>query len=241
MPNYFTQRGYLRPMRYQTAGSIMAGHLAIENGWAINLGGGFHHCCSYRGGGFCPYADITLVVKSVQQQQQEEEEIEIVSSKRMKKKVMIIDLDAHQGNGHERDFLNDSSVYIMDMYNYQIYPKDVKAKAAIRCGEELNPFTKDTEYLTKLKRNLIKSLLEFQPDFVVYNAGTDILVGDPLGLLSITPDGVIARDEFVFRTIRNANIPIVMLLSGGYLRTSARVIADSILNLNDKQLLINRF
>ena len=79
-----------------------------------------------------------------------------------------------------------------------------------------------------------KALEEFTPNLIIYNAGTDVLKGDPLGMLSISPVGVIARDEYVFEMARSQNIPIVMLLSGGYLRHSARVIADSILNLKEK-------
>lgn len=138
-PNCCVQRGYLRPMRFQTAGSIMAGKLALEYGWAINLGGGFHHCCSYKGGGFCPYADITLLIQR------------IFAEERHIENIMIVDLDAHQGNGHERDFMNNSFVYIMDMYNFRIYPKDQEAKLAIRYAVELQPRTKNRDYLRKLK------------------------------------------------------------------------------------------
>uniref|UniRef100_A0A1B0AHJ5 Histone deacetylase 11 n=1 Tax=Glossina pallidipes TaxID=7398 RepID=A0A1B0AHJ5_GLOPL len=228
VPNCFVQCGYLKPMRFQTAGSILAGKLALDHGWAINLGGGFHHCCSYRGGGFCAYADITLLI---QRTFAEESYI---------KKIMIIDLDAHQGNGHERDFLNNSNVYIMDMYNAYIYPKDEPAKLAIDCGVELLPRTEDAEYLRYLKRGLQFALNEFRPQLVVYNAGTDVLLGDPLGALSITPEGVIERDRFVFSTCRSQKIPIVMLLSGGYLKSSAKVIAESIINLKHQDLLTLR-
>ena len=84
---------------------------------------------------------------------------------------------------------------------------------------------------------LSQSIAEFEPNFIIYNAGTDILKGDPLGLLDITPEGVVERDEFVFRSALERSIPLVMLLSGGYLRSSARVIANSIVNLRDKALL----
>lgn len=230
VPNSIVQRGYLRPMRFQTAGSILAGKLALHEGWAINLGGGFHHCCSYKGGGFCPYADITLLIKRIQS---EEKEYNIT-------KIMIIDLDAHQGNGHERDFMNDSQIYILDMYNASIYPKDHHAKLAIKCAVELPIRTKDSYYLKKLKQSLTKALNDCTPDLIVYNAGTDVLENDPLGLLSITPSGVIQRDEMVFHTAITKKIPIVMLLSGGYLRSSAKVIADSIMNLKAKGLLTTK-
>lgn len=94
----------------------------------------------------------------------------------------------------------------------------------------------------KIKNShLTSSIEEFHPEYIVFNAGSDILAGDPLGLLSISPEGVIQRDEIVFRAAIERNIPIVMLLSGGYLRSSAQVIANSIINLNDKGLLNIRF
>lgn len=88
---------------------------------------------------------------------------------------MIIDLDAHQGNGHERDFLNNKNVFILDMYNYRIYPKDNPAKLAIRYAVELRPYTEDKEYISKLKKGLSYSFEQFKPDFIVYNAGINNL------------------------------------------------------------------
>jgi histone deacetylase 11 len=84
--------------------------------------------------------------------------------------------------------MNDERVFIMDMYNRQIYPRDYQAKNAIRCKIELEHNTNDKTYLRLLHLNLEKCLNEFQPDFIVYNAGTDILQGDPLGNLDITPE-----------------------------------------------------
>ncbi|XP_009198438.2 histone deacetylase 11 isoform X3 [Papio anubis] len=198
---------------------LKAGKLAVERGWAINVGGGFHHCSSDRGGGFCAYADITLAIKFLF------ERVEGIS------RATIIDLDAHQGNGHERDFMDDKRVYIMDVYNRHIYPGDRFAKQAIRRKVELEWGTEDDEYLDKVGRNIEKSLQEHLPDVVVYNAGTDILEGDRLGGLSISPAGIVKRDELVFRMVRGRHVPILMVTSGGYQKRTARIIADSILNL----------
>ncbi|XP_018880136.1 histone deacetylase 11 isoform X6 [Gorilla gorilla gorilla] len=146
-------------------------------------------------------------------------------------RATIIDLDAHQGNGHERDFMDDKRVYIMDVYNRHIYPGDRFAKQAIRRKVELEWGTEDDEYLDKVERNIKKSLQEHLPDVVVYNAGTDILEGDRLGGLSISPAGIVKRDELVFRMVRGRRVPILMVTSGGYQKRTARIIADSILNL----------
>lgn len=226
VPNFFVQRFYLRPMRFQTKGTVTAGLLALERGWAINIGGGFHHCSRDRGGGFCPYADISLLVRHL---------FEFKSDR--VKKVMIVDLDAHQGNGHERDFTNEDRVFIMDVYNKDIYPKDAAAKSAVRCKVELHSFTEDDEYLDVVERNLESSLQRFHPDLLVYNAGTDILNGDFLGRLSISPKGIIRRDEIVFIKANERRVPIVMLTSGGYLKETCHIIADSIINLYNLELI----
>ncbi|KAF4803901.1 Histone deacetylase 11 [Turdus rufiventris] len=225
LPNFVVQRKVLKPLRTQTGGTIMAGKLAVDRGWAINVGGGFHHCSSDKGGGFCAYADITLAIKFLF------ERVQGVS------RATIIDLDAHQGNGHERDFMDDPRVYIMDAYNRYIYPGDGFAKRAIKRKVELEWGTEDTEYLQKVHTHVEGALNEFKPDIVVYNAGTDILDGDPLGGLAISPQGIVKRDELVFRAARSRGVPVLMVTSGGYQKRTARIIADSILNLHSLGLL----
>lgn len=225
LPNFLVQRKVLKPLRTQTGGTIMAGKLAVERGWAINVGGGFHHCSGDRGGGFCAYADITLAIKFLF------ERVDGIS------RATIIDLDAHQGNGHERDFLEDQRVFIMDMYNRHIYPRDGYAKKAIKRKVELDWGTEDSEYLQKVEHHCEGALNEIRPDIIVYNAGTDILDGDPLGGLSISPHGIVKRDELVFRAARRRGIPILMVTSGGYQKKTARIIADSILNLHQQGLI----
>lgn len=224
VPNYFVQKCYLKPMRYHVGGTLEAGFLALRRGWSINIGGGFHHASESKGGGFCAYADISLLVKLLFQSKS-------IST------AMIVDLDAHQGNGYEKDFINETRIFIMDVYNKRIYPRDEKAKEAIRCRIELAPYTEDNHYLEKIEAGLERSLRSFCPDIMIYNAGTDVLLNDPLGLLAISPQGIIRRDELVFMKARERRVPIVMLTSGGYLKQTARIIADSILNLADLGLI----
>uniref|UniRef100_A0A8C6G1D7 Histone deacetylase 11 n=1 Tax=Moschus moschiferus TaxID=68415 RepID=A0A8C6G1D7_MOSMO len=104
-------------------------------------------------------------------------------------------------------------------------------KEAIRRKVELEWGTEDGEYLQKVERNLGRALQEYRPDVVVYNAGTDVLEGDRLGGLAISAQGVVKRDELVFRIVRGHQLPILMVTSGGYQKRTARIIADSILNL----------
>jgi histone deacetylase 11 len=218
-PNNLSREVILYPMMVQAGGSLLAGLAALEHGWAINLGGGFHHASQANGEGFCALADISLIVKELRR----EGKI---------KKAMIVDLDAHQGNGYERDFTGDKNVYILDMYNHEVFPHDDAAKRAISLKVELPAFTADAAYLAQEKEALHTALNAFHPDIIVYVAGTDSLAGDKLGALSISPDGIVKRDEMVFQAAFGRKIPIVMLLAGGYQKSDAPVIARSILNLN---------
>ena len=90
-----------------------------------------------------------------------------------------------------------------------------------------------------LQSSLTLSFDEFTPDVLYYNAGTDCMAGDPLGRMDLSPQGIITRDEIVFKECLNRNIPIVMVLSGGYQKTNGPCIADSITNLNSKLNIFN--
>ncbi|XP_021739027.1 histone deacetylase 2-like isoform X2 [Chenopodium quinoa] len=201
LPNCIIQRKILYPFRKQVGGSVLAAKLAKERGWAINVGGGFHHCSADEGGGFCAYADISLC-------------IHFAFVRLNISRVMIIDLDAHQGNGHEVDFSNDKRVYILDMYNSEVYPLDLVSRRYINQNIEIPSGTITDVYLKKLDEALEVAKQKFDPELVVYNAGTDILDRDPLGCLKISPEGIIKRDEKVFAFAREKGIPILMLTSG---------------------------
>ncbi|MBN3272260.1 HDA11 deacetylase, partial [Polyodon spathula] len=155
--------------------------LAIDRGWAINVGGGFHHCSSDKGGGFCAYADITLAIKFLF------ERVEGVS------KATIIDLDAHQ-------WLNIFSIYLKSK------------EAAISFMERFSVV--HFLILPKCKQHLAFTRSKITFSFV------------PLG-------GVIKRDEILFKAARRRKIPILMVTSGGYQKRTARIIADSIINLHN--------
>jgi histone deacetylase 11 len=218
-PWQVTHKQVLSPMLYATGGTLMASKAAIQKGWAINLGGGYHHASNDQGSGFCVYADITMSIKT------------ILKTEYNIKKVLYIDLDVHQGNGPERDFLGDDRVLIMDVYNRYIFPGDTEAKKAIDMELALGYDKQDSEYLPIIEKNLEKLLDEKKIDFIFYNAGTDIMSGDPLGAWDISDQGVIKRDEIVFKAAKKRGIPIVMVLSGGYQKKNAKVIADSIENI----------
>ena len=221
----------LKPFKYQTGGSVLAGKLAMERGWAINLGGGFHHAHRETGAGFCFYADVTLTVNFL-----------LAHYPERVRKVMIIDLDAHQGNGVARDFAKRDDVYILDIFNQWAYPFfDQEAfYGAVKSGRGITNASRDDFsdrlYLRYVKENLEYSLTNFNPDFVIYIAGTALLKYDVIGgNMNISKDGIIKRDEIVFkRIVQEEKIPIAMLMAGGL---NESVFAQSILNLNRKGLI----
>ena len=125
--------------------------------------------------------------------------------------------------------------YIIDAYNHGIYPGDDVAIPAISDNIRVHRSTTDPEYLHMVKKSLKKAFEEFKPEFVIYNAGTDCMRGDPLGALKISEKGIVDRDELVFRhAYETYKVPILMVLSGGYQMSNAPVIADSIRNLCEK-------
>lgn len=216
-------KSLLEPMRLATMGTVIAGRYALQCGIAINLSGGYHHASQARAEGFCFYSDIAVAIQKLRQ-----DNFLIRDDK-----VLIIDLDAHQGNGLERIFKEDDSIYFFDMYNKDIYPNDRQAKNRINRLVELSSATNDDEYMEKLKKNLDDFIEELcvgteKPKLAFFNAGTDIYEKDPLGKLRVSAEGVYERDVFVFNILVKNNIPVVMVLSGGYTKESYRLIANSV-------------
>ncbi len=218
LPNKMLQKHLLTPMKYGTGGTILGIELAMQYGWAINLSGGYHHAKADAGSGFSYYADIPIAAMKLWQ-------------KDSTLKIMVIDLDAHQGNGYESIFKDDNRIVIMDVYNCQIYPRDGSAKAYIKYDFPILSDTEDDEYLNLLADTLTSIIAFEHPGLIIYNAGTDIFQKDPLGRLKISEAGIIQRDELVFRAAFDQQVPILMLLSGGYSRQSAKIIGHSIENI----------
>ncbi len=225
VPNFILQNEVLTSMKYATSGTILGCDLAIEHGWAINLSGGYHHAKANSGEGFCVFADIPLAVYKVLEKHPEF-------------KVLVIDLDAHQGNGCESIFENDERVAYFDVYNGEIYPNDTDAKEFIKFDFPVQSFIKDKEYLELIKKQIPEAINSFKPNLIIYNAGTDIFKEDPLGKMAVSENGIIKRDSFVFETALENNIPILMTLSGGYSPKSASIIGKSLENIIKKNKLL---
>ncbi|MCP4129947.1 MAG: histone deacetylase [bacterium] len=217
-PDFILQSKILNPMRYATGGTILGAELALEKGWAINLSGGYHHAKADSGEGFCFFADIPLAVCELWEKNPE-------------LRVLVIDLDAHQGNGIEAIFKDDERVFILDVYNRDVFPQDAAAKEYIDFPVSIGSHLDHKRYLKIIKENVPEAISRSKPDLIIYNAGSDILAGDSLGLLNITASGIIKRDEIVFRNALDRNIPVLMVLSGGYTKQSGLIVGKSIENL----------
>lgn len=181
-------------------GTIQSCRYALRDGVSIHIGGGFHHAFPDHGEGFCVFNDIAIGIKKVQQ----EGPI---------KRALVIDCDLHQGNGTAFIFTKDSSVFTFSIHQENNYP-GIKPPSDIDVG--LVDGAGDEEYLENLNEHIPKIMEEFKPDFAFYVAGADPYRHDQLGGLSLTMEGLKARDEFVFNLCRSNNIPAAAALAGGY-------------------------
>lgn len=214
----------LRPMRWATAGTILAAQEAMRtDGIVANLSGGYHHAKPDRGEGFSIYADVALAVHRLRR------DGALADTDR----VAYVDCDVHQGNGVCHCFMQDPRVFIFDMFNQSIYPVfDVVARRRVDCPVPLQRGCGDFEYLNALRSKLPAFLDSISRSgrvaLAVYNAGTDVLRGDPLGLLNLSAGAVLERDQFVLRELSRRGISTVMVPSGGYTRESYRLIAATL-------------
>jgi len=224
LPVSLLHRRILVPMKWATAGTVLATKEALSSQLAINLSGGFHHAQAGVGEGFCLYSDIAVAIAVARREG-------LLKSSDL---ILIIDLDAHQGNGLERIFCEDMSVKFFDMYNSSIYPQDNFARKRIDMEVVVTPCTDGPSYLSNLKAALGEFLLTHassMPSIAFYIAGTDIVAGDPLGEMCVSPNEVTIRDRHVIQTLHSHGIPCAMVMGGGYTKSSHKITADSISHL----------
>lgn len=229
-PWWLLDRYVLQPMRWATAGTIIAGRQALTSGLVFNLGGGFHHAKPTRGEGFSIYNDIAVMLTVLRREQR------LSSAGR----VAYIDLDAHLGNGVAWCVRGDPTVFLFDMHNPTIYPiGDQTALERVDCPIGVRPNWTGAEYLATLTERLprfLASISQSVPvELAIYNAGTDVLAQDTLGGLSLSLADVLARDSFVLQQLRERKLPTVVLTSGGYSAESYQAIARMILSADDMQ------
>jgi histone deacetylase 11 len=222
-PGWILDRYLLQPMKWATRGTALACEAALRAGVAFNLGGGFHHAKHDRGEGFCLFADIPFAVRQLRE----------IGTLKPGQRVAYIDLDAHHGNGVCHQFAEDRDIFIYDQYNANIYPSfDRKSRARIDCDVPLEFGCSGADYLKTLRGQLpgfLDSICRTQPiTLAIYNAGTDVLAGDPLGGLSLSAEDILARDRFAIDQLRERDIPVAMLTSGGYTVESFQLIAATV-------------
>ena len=190
-----------------TGGTVLASKLALDSKLACNTAGGSHHATFDFGAGYCVFNDVAVAAN-------------YLKNKGCAKRILIIDLDVHQGNGNSEIFKNDKNVLTFSMHCASNYPAK-KSKSDIDI--ELQDHMEDEEYLNILNKNL-KELNKDRYDFVFYVAGVDIHFEDRLGKLKITDDGINKRDQIVIENFYSRNIPLCGVLGGGYNKSFEKLI-----------------
>lgn len=181
-------------------GTIDCCSYAMQNGVAMNIAGGTHHAFAERGEGFCMLNDQAIAAN-------------YLLKNNLAKKILIIDLDVHQGNGTAKLFEYENRVFTFSMHGKNNYPFR-KEKSDI--DVELPDGTNDETYLKLLTEALPNIIENIQPDIAFYLSGVDVLETDKFGKLKVTIQGCKQRDEFVFNQLKQNNIPCIVSMGGGY-------------------------
>ncbi|HTR48368.1 MAG TPA: histone deacetylase [Verrucomicrobiae bacterium] len=189
-------------------GSILAGRRALQDGWAANIGGGFHHACPDHGEGFCVIHDVAIAIRRLQ-------------SEGAVARAMVVDTDVHQGNGTAVVFNGDENVYTLSLHQENNYPFP---KPPSTVDVDLPDGIDDERYLAILEKHLHQAFHDFAPDVLFYVAGADPYREDQLGGLALTLEGLARRDALVFDYARRNRVPVAITLAGGY----ARRVADTV-------------
>lgn len=191
-------------------GTMKACKFSLENGIAMNIAGGTHHAYTNKGEAFCMLNDQAIGARYLQ-------------SEKLAKKILIVDLDVHQGNGTAEIFQKDDSVFTFSMHGASNYPfkkEESDLDIALKKG------TGDAIYLSILKETLPKLIASQKPDFIFYLCGVDVIASDKLGTLGLSVAGCKQRDRFVLNTCRKHQIPVQCSMGGGY-SPDIKVIVDA--------------
>ncbi len=191
--------------RVAVRGTVNAAWMALEDGIAANLAGGTHHAFADHGEGFCVLNDVAVAVR-------------VLRRAGWIERALIVDLDVHQGNGTAALFASDPRTFTFSMHGARNYPfRKIPSSLDVELPDE----TTDGGYLERLEPALAEAFERARPDLLFYLAGVDVVAGDRFGRLALTPAGLSRRDAHVVRSAREARVPLVLLLSGGYAATPA--------------------
>jgi len=189
--------------RLAVQGTINAAYMALTDGVAANLAGGTHHAFPDRGEGFCVLNDVAVAIR-------------VLQTACWVRRVLIVDLDVHQGNGNAAFFADDDAVFTFSMHGARNFPFEKPPSSLdVPLGDDLG----DEAYLDTLKAHLPDTLDAVRPDLVFYLGGIDVAADDRFGRTALSRDGLHARDRYVLEQIRARDRPVVLLLSGGYAAT----------------------
>lgn len=186
--------------RRSVGATIAAARAALDEGVSANLAGGTHHAFADRGEGFCVFNDVAVAARVLQRDNHA-------------RRIAVVDLDVHQGNGTAAIFKDDPSVFTFSIHGDKNFPFK---KEVSDLDVALPDGTGDDEYLRALRVHLDAVLNRHRPDFVFYLAGADPFEGDRLGRLKLSIDGLRRRDELVLGTCARAGLPVAISMSGGY-------------------------
>ena len=189
-------------------GTIKGVKYSIKNGISMNIAGGTHHAFYDRGEAFCMLNDQAIATNYIIQEG-------------LFKKILIIDLDVHQGNGTASLFNSNPNVYTLSFHGKKNYPFR-KEKSDL--DMEFDDNTNDEEYLKVLRETIPKVIDQFEPEFIFYLSGVDVLENDKLGRLSLTINGCKERDRFILEICKNNSIPVQVSMGGGYSVTLKNII-----------------
>jgi len=181
-------------------GTLAASHAALEAGFAGVLAGGTHHAYRAEGSGFCVFNDLAIAAVDL-------------LARGAAQRVLIVDLDVHQGDGTASIFADESRVFTFSMHGERNFPL---RKQVSDLDVPLPDGTGDAQFLELLDEHLQAALERSRPQFVLYQGGVDPLAQDKLGRLALTHAGLAERDQRVFRFARERGLPLVATLGGGY-------------------------
>lgn len=213
----FLDRKVLSPMRWGVAGTMLGAQNALKNsGIYWNISGGYHHAMQQNMEGFCIYNDVGICHQQLLQDG-------LLSTN---DKILIIDTDAHHGNGNAYTFMENKKVTILDVYNVSIYPTSGYTRNRVDISVPLPPGTDGETYLQRYSKALEKLDDDYRLAFVV--AGSDTLMSDKLGGFCLTIDEVTEREKLTLKTLQKHAIPSVILGGGGYSKGSAKSVIRAI-------------
>jgi acetoin utilization deacetylase AcuC-like enzyme len=181
-------------------GTLEGCTFALDNGIAFNIAGGTHHAFYERGEAFCLLNDQAIAAN-------------YLLDNKLAQRILIVDLDVHQGNGTAALFQNNPAVFTFSVHGKANYPFQ---KERSDLDIPLADNTQDRAYLSMLEETIVNLVNDFQPDFVFYLSGVDVLHEDKLGRLSLTLEGAKKRDEMVLTACYERNIPVQCSMGGGY-------------------------